>query len=187
MTATDVDLKATKFVSRDGWARGPWDAEDDRYEWRTAAGLPGLVVRGPSGALCGYVGVEPGHVAHSRSWDSADNYAKNEDGSPDYAKPDETNPVRGLEVHGGITYAEHCAGRICHVPAPGEPEHLWWIGFDCDHSFDVSPGNDTFWVTRGLAPIRFGLSSYRDVAYVRAEVESLAAQLAALQLAREAP
>jgi hypothetical protein len=183
-TQAEADLKATKFVKRDDWAPGPWDSEDDRYEWRTAAGLTGLIIRGPLGALCGYVGVEPGHVAYGRSCDSADSYERGEDGAIDYDRP-KNNPVRGLEVHGGVTYADHCAGRICHVPAPGEPEHLWWIGFDCSHSQDVSPEQDTFWMRHNQSPLRYPGSSYRDVDYVRAEVESLSAQLAALAVASQ--
>jgi hypothetical protein len=31
---------------RDGWKAGPWDLEDDRYEWRHE-GSPCLIVRGP--------------------------------------------------------------------------------------------------------------------------------------------
>ena len=183
-TQAEADLKATKFVKRDGWAPGPWDSEDDRYEWRTVAGLTGLIIRGPLGALCGYVGVEPGHVAYGRSWDSADSYERGEDGTIDYDRPKD-NPVRDLEVHGGVTYAEHCAGQICHVPAPGEPEHLWWIGFDCAHAHDVSPESDAYWARLGQPSMRYDHSSYRDVAYVRAEVESLSAQLAALAVASQ--
>jgi hypothetical protein len=43
------------------------------------------------------------------------------------------------------------------------------LGFDCSHAGDLSPG-------RGP---QFSHERYRDVAYVRAEVESLAAQLRA--------
>jgi hypothetical protein len=166
-----LDLRARRFVSRGGWPSGPWDAEDDRYEWRTTAGLTGLVVRGPSGALCGYVGVPSGHPAHGRSSESSDSYERDETGALDFDRP-KTNPVRDLRAHGGITYAKSCAGRICHVPAPGEPEHLWWLGFDCAHSWDACPDRE-----RG--PIG-GQRVYRDISYVRCEVERLAEQLAAL-------
>ena len=75
-----------RFLNRDGWRNGPWGKEDDRYAWKTKAGLRG--------------------------------------------------------------------------------EQLWWLGFDCAHSGDDTPA---FSMSGG---------TYRDVAYVRAEVEKLAAQLA---------
>lgn len=60
------------------------------------------------------------------------------------------------------------ARNICHVPGEGEAEHAWWFGFDCIHSGDYAPE------MRGNPH-----ESYRDFAYVTAEVESLARQLAA--------
>lgn len=64
------------------------------------------------------------------------------------------------------------ATGICHIPAPGEPERVWWLGFDCAHSGDSSPGYDN----------KYGhdYGAYRSVAYVKREVESLAKQLAEL-------
>lgn len=45
-------------VDKSGWARGVWDSEPDKIQWQDAeTGLPCLIVRGPVGALCGYVGV----------------------------------------------------------------------------------------------------------------------------------
>lgn len=35
-----------------------------------------------------------------------------------------------LAVHGGLTYSDRCHDDICHVPAPGEPDDVWWFGFD---------------------------------------------------------
>lgn len=144
------------------WPKGPWDNEPDRVEWKTAAGFPGLIVRSvTSGALCGYVGVPPGHPAHGA--DPGDLW---------------------LSVHGGITYAEHCSGHICHKPAPGEPDEVFWIGFDCGHGGDRKPALEGVvahdCAQHGMAVLRDSRASatYRDLAYVRAEVEDLAKQLA---------
>lgn len=178
---SDVDMHAVRFVDRTGWGPGEWDEEDDRYEWRTGTGLMGLIVRGPAGALCGYVGVTPDHPAHGRSWRSADCYERGADGALDYARP-KPNPTNDLRVHGGITYAEACAGRVCHVPAPGEPEHLWWLGFDCSHAWDLAPTAAAFWARRGHP----SEGVYRGLTYVRNQVESLAEQLAALAVPAEA-
>lgn len=58
----------------------------------------------------------------------------------------------------------------CHIPEPGESDHVWWFGFDCGHPQDRSPN------------MRFGLvmGRYRTVDYVRNECRFLAKQLKAL-------
>lgn len=132
-------------VDKSCWPDGPWDAEPDRVEWRHL-GFPCLIVRNDmSGALCGYVGVPPGHPALNAS--------------------DEA-----FEVHGGVTYGAPCdeTGKICHVAQPGEPDEVHWIGFDCAHAGDLCPG---------MKELRFNDWTYRDVNYVRAEVERLAEQV----------
>jgi hypothetical protein len=137
------------------FGQGPWLAEPDRVEWRQD-GFVCLMVRQPRrGHWCGYVGVEPGHVWHGAEWDRVD-----------------------ADVHGGVTYAEHCAGNVCHVPEPGEPEHLYWIGFDCAHAWDVSPSN----VRLGGIFAPSGDEAYRDEPYVRAEVMRLVEQAKQPQL-----
>jgi len=144
-------------VDRDGWPRGPWDNEKDRYEWRDEdTGLPCLIVRNSWGALCGYVGVAPEHPFHGRE----------DDGSSD---------VGSMNVHGGVTYTNKCAGHICHVPLAGETEDVWWVGFDCNHCMDLAPsmGHDRNGTPRG--------GTYRNVAYVREECKSLASQLYAVK------
>lgn len=152
-------------VDRTGWAKGPWDQEPDRIKWKTKAGLPALMVRVNHGAWCGYVAVPPGHPLHGKSYGDEE--------------------VDALGVHGGITYGAACAGKVCHVPEPGEPDDVWWLGFDCGvHGGDLAPGTEACgW---GLAGIfgsgdlgRRSFGEYRDVAYVQAEAESLAVQLAA--------
>lgn len=70
-------------------------------------------------------------------------------------------------LHGGLTYASECRGHICHVPEPGKPEDVWWFGFDCAHSGDLTP----------CLGFDFPGSTYHDVAYVQAECRSLAKQL----------
>lgn len=132
-------------LDKSEWPDGPWSNEPDRVEWRAPNGLSCLIVRGPLGALCGYVGLPPGHRFYGRA-DAA------------------------LDVHGGLTFGALCHGAICHVAQPGEPEHVWWLGFDCAHAGDLTPGLGLF-VDHDREDI------YRDLNWVKAEVESLAAQL----------
>lgn len=131
------------------WAPGPWFDEPDRLQFKTATGLPGLIVRNRFGALCGYVAVESSHPFYGKDYDSLD-----------------------VDIHGGLTYADKCMedGPICHVPELDEPDDVWWFGFDCAHTGDQIPGIGGYsefpeWET------------YKNVDYVRAEVESLAQQL----------
>lgn len=135
------------------WPPGDWDGEPDRIEWRSAGSpLPRLMVRGPLGSWCGYVGVPEGHPLFGKNYDDA--------------------ATEALDAHGGLTYAAACSGSICHVPREGESDHVWWFGFDCAHLGDVTPGLLRY----ELGPSPFG-ESYRDVWYVSREVERLASQL----------
>jgi hypothetical protein len=148
-------------IPKSEWGPGPWQAEPDRVEWKHA-GLPCLIVRGPAGALCGYVAVPPGHKAHGVTYQRLE-----------------------VEVHGGLTYDGPCqeGGKICHKPAPGEPDDVFWFGFDCSHCWDISPLRDARDRLRGWAPLRFdGREQYRDLEYVRAQTERLAEQLASPEL-----
>jgi len=132
--------------------------EPDRVEFEHA-GFPCLLVRGPSGGWCGYVGLPPGHRYYEHHYDTPD-----------------------VRVHGGLTYSHHCQGSICHVVPEGEADHRWWLGFDCNHCGDWSPIHN-FAMWKELMKEEFCqmpgqvAGEYRDVAYVRAEVESLAEQL----------
>lgn len=136
-------------VDRDRWPVGPWDGEPDRVEWRSH-GMPCLAVRNRMGAWCGYVAVGAGHPDHGRDYSDVD-----------------------ADVHGGLTYSDRCAGPICHVPKAGEEDAVWWLGFDCAHAGDLVPALVAT-IGRGM----FGADRYRSLAYVRAEVERLAEQLA---------
>lgn len=142
-----------------GWPSGPWDDEPDKMQWPDpATGLPCLAVRNPyAGNWCGYVGLPPDHPLYGKDY-------------------------RGLsfEVHGGLTFANKCAPSqdeakgICHTPAPGEPDHVWWFGFDCAHFGDCSPRDaHTAWDGSGCLP------RYCTLAYVQNQCAHLAAQVQA--------
>lgn len=79
------------------------------------------------------------------------------------------------DYDGWRTYRE---GRgICHLPQPGQPDEVWWLGFDCAHSGDKS---DMAYSAEMRSRFRFGEDYYKDIGYVRREVASLAKQLKAV-------
>lgn len=178
-----METKEYRTVDKSNWGRGPWRDEPDKMQWPDpATGLPCLIVRGPSGALCGYVGVPDTHPWHGKGYDEkvgacTDECTVTEDYESHYS-----HSVGGrIDVHGGLTFANACAHtddeskHICHVPSPGEPDNVWWFGFDCAHSGDLCPkyANDD-----RMSCFSSGYDSYKDVDYVRHEVTKLARQLA---------
>lgn len=159
MSAVFTQPEAWTFRDRSGWPKGPWDNErSDKIQWIDGAtDLDCLLHRNHMGAWCGYVGVPPGHPLHQRSYEH----------------------VNGLTVHGGLTYSDFCdpAGAeggsgVCHIARPGRPEAVWWLGFDCGHSYDLIPA---------FAEMDFGggaVLQYRTSGYAAKECVDLAAQLA---------
>ncbi len=163
-TAAERDPDGFFARPRVEWGDGPWQDEPDRLRWLTVAGYPGAIWRSPhTGSLCGYAAVPEGHPYHGKPW-------------------------RDLELatdpHGGLTFS----GRL-------EPlETVWWLGFDCNHFRDLSPvleatlrdlRHPRHWPRyaaqgRGVPPPFEGFGDiYRDVPYVRGEVEDLARELVA--------
>jgi hypothetical protein len=67
---------------------------------------------------------------------------------------------------------------VCHV-VDGE-DAVWWLGFDCAHSGDLSPGIIRFEKLHGIGPSPYA-ETYKNMAYVTEQVESLAKQLATIQ------
>ena len=167
--------------------QGPWLGEADKVAWRDpATGYECIMLRATYGGyLSGYVGVPRSHPL----W-----------GYEHAAVP----PELGIEVHGGLTYGRICeegpapprrllrreAQRICHIPYDPanygpilhatdhrvEDPHAWWFGFDCNHAYDIVPGESG---ASGFLKAEIG-GEYRDDAYVCNEVLNLAAQLRAI-------
>lgn len=163
-----------RFVDKSEWGEGEWLNEPDKLQWTDeATGLPCLIHRGPSGALCGYVGVDANHPWFQVGYSDPFDKSVSEDN-----KWDAERPECRIDVHGGLTFSDMCHGQaengrgICHVPSEGEPDHVWWFGFDCAHSGDWCPAYEH----------KYGWNEggYRDLAYVKREVERLARQLAAV-------
>lgn len=131
--------------------KGGWNNELDRLLFESH-GFPCLARRNVHlGNWCGYVGVPKNHPAYGKSYSEID-----------------------VDVHGGLTYANRCDGDpvngVCHKAKEGEPDDLYWLGFDCAHFGDITP-----------VSLLFGIPSY-DIHYwtleeVKQECINLAEQL----------
>lgn len=163
---SDTDTEQTwRFTDKSKWPSGPWDSEPDKVQWvDEKTGLDCLIVRNHLGALCGYVGVPEGH--------------------PLFAK-DDSAIDHDLRVHGGLTFSSFCQeahgeeshARICHVPLPGRPDRVWWLGFDCAHLGDHIPSADSY--RRGFDG---SCETYKDISYVKTECANGLRKLAIAQL-----
>lgn len=173
---TDMTTERTWFnliMHKDEWGDGPWLTEPDKIQWTTNVGLPALIVRNFAGALCGYVGVGTDHP-----WHGVD------------APPEQISVHGGLTFTGrdpvltgaGVSFLDTINSGAPNTDEPDDSGDYWWFGFDTAHYGDLAPKMEA-----ELAPIRISLGydpeprdTYRDVNYVRAEVERLAEQLAAV-------
>ena len=150
-------MKKWTTIDKSEWGDGPWQDEPDKAQW-DHAGFDCLIVRGPSGALCGYVGVPPTHPGYGKHYDDTEVFE-------DY--PD---------VHGGLTFADDCAEtddesqHICHTD--GLCEDVWWFGFDCAHAGDISPKYH-----KRFEHLNCPDDIYRNFGYVKHQTEHLAEQL----------
>lgn len=170
------EYRHTTDAERAKWGEGPWLTEPDKIHWiDEATGLDCLMHRNSGGAWCGYVGVVEGHPHFGIGYSGCSLPVKCEESFCDHAID------CAIDVHGGLTYADFCQvnpddedrpeSGICHVAFDGRPERVWWLGFDCAHSWDVSPAYDF------ALDIGAGTRSYRNRAYVEGQCRHLAAQL----------
>jgi hypothetical protein len=129
------------------WTHGEWDNEPDRKDF-IHTGYSCFILRNGSGNWCGYVGIPSTHPSFGKDYDDV--------------------PVN---VHGGLTYANKCGPPICHIPEPGMPDDVWWLGFDTAHSGDASP----------LTLLNFKHGVYRNMEYTINETKQLAEQLRGME------
>ena len=150
-----------RTIDKSTWGDGPWLTEPDKVQYPDeATGLPCLIVRNRLGSLCGYVGVDEGHPLF------------------------QSHDTDHLDVHGRVTFHGMCIDgpegeMICHIPDDGEPDHVWWIGFDCGHFMDVSPAmllreRELF---PGVPFPEFPEQRYKTLEYVKDEIAQLAQQI----------
>ena len=159
-----MEHKTWATVDKSTWGPGPWQDEPDKEQWADPeTGYACLIKRSPrSGGLCGYVGVPEGHPWYQKPLGEITHHARME-----------------------LTYAALCQEgpeelTICHVPAPGDPEPLWWIGWHHGYTLaDIQPGQDARDRAEfGCVLDRIGTETYATTAVVAAECASLAFQAA---------
>jgi hypothetical protein len=148
-------------IDKSTWGDGPWQSEPDRVDF-VAHGFACLMLRHPrAGSWCSYVAVPREHPAYEKDPSDLD-----------------------LSYHFPLNYGAKCGGYICHVPEPGMPDDVWWLGGDFDHMFDLAPARIAREKALGMPDFSLFADTagfvdvYRDVAYVRAVTERLAEQLA---------
>lgn len=200
-------------IDKSTWGPGPWQDEPDKIQYvDEATGLPCLIVRNGKeiGALCGYVGVLPGHPLHGKrdikhTMESMKQHieyfgklAKQEPTRELMEDPDVNEALSAvlvpeptyderlheLDVHGGVTFTGKCQPNcedhgVCHTVEDGEEDDVAWIGFDCCHAGDFSPGmHATLNRLGGYNPLLHDGDTYKTIGFVREEIRSLAEQLA---------
>ncbi len=165
-----MTYKELTWINKSGWGEGEFQNEPDKLEWvDEQTGYPCLVVRQPShGALCGYVGVTESHP-----WFGINLNQSLSGNGKNYDVPESI-----INVHGGLTYSDFCQENnkehgVCHA-AISEDDRVFWFGFDCVHWGDLSPAYGHF-MPKSNGDI------YRNIEYVKREVQSLAQQLHKLQ------
>lgn len=132
---------------------GPWDNEPDATAWTDpATGLKCLIMKNEwNKTLCGYVRIMKGHRLYKAN----------------------QRRLSNLEVHGGVTFNRKMQHRRYM-------KRGYWIGFDCAHLGDLCPGMVAMTSSFGLEAFTGGMDfgeTYRDGAYVRAQINFLAFQL----------
>ena len=140
-------------VDKSDWGPGPWQDEPDKVAWVDPdTGLDCMAKR------------------HERLGDP---YLRAE--AERHPHGDRAWLLKRLERQGGMAFEEWVEDqrphRVCHVPPPGQPEEVWWFGFDCAHLGDHSPG------VNGSFPSPAD-DEYRSLFYVERRVAELACQLA---------
>lgn len=202
-------------VDKSSWGEGQWGQEPDKMQFMDeATGLPCLIVRNRVGSLCGYCGVSSGHPLFEKVYNDADvsvhggltfagfchddsreqwekwrqsmlkNKPSIEQFPRGYAAESWKNDGHLVDDYDAWKADQECTS-ICHKVEPGEDDRVWWLGFDCCHCYDLSPGLEA--KMKQIMPDRPDKPDgpykgvYRDLAYVQDQCRSLASQLKGIE------
>lgn len=155
------------------WRNGPWIMEDDLKAWRDpSTGYDCAVVRHPQfGHLCGYVRVPEGHSLHGKGYSQRAKLPRQ--WLERSYKMDEDIGVMSLfcaSINMSEDMAEATLDLIFQCHGSLTFSKRGWLGFDCGHAGDLSPG-----MRHSFDPVLENV--YRDMLYVTLQCERLAAQL----------
>ena len=138
--------------------------EPDHVKGYTKEGFQYLIKRHPlAGSLLGYIRVPRGH-----KWYAELTTKRRVKGDPKsfflkyrktHTRHGDYNKLMHVDVHGGLTYSGDMSMKGYALPGV-------WVGFDCAHSSDLCPGY-----------YRSFDSVYRDVAFVKREIDRLSEQM----------
>lgn len=146
--ADDIDAIVQGFPLKQSWGPGPWQDEPDELAW-SYGDVACQIVREPAGTLNGYIGLPATH--------------------PWYGKADDAITAR---AHGGINFA----GQFGNTTFASKTDsQLWWIGFDTMHGGDLVPAIQVL-LRDSNGGEYASCGTYKNIAYVRREVENLARQ-----------
>lgn len=131
--------------------------------------------------LNGYVGVPKNHPWYGIDYNQC---LRGCEGNPNPINPsvisypctwesDHKSPEKLIDVHGGLTFSGMGDGKLRSAA-------YWWFGFDCAHGWDLIPG-----LLQILGREQREHETYRNFAYVRAQIKSLAEQLAKVKQREE--
>lgn len=130
-----MNEQAWTHRDKSSWTDGPWQHEPDKVQWIDAGSdLDCLIVRGPSGALCGYVGVPEGHPLFGIGYsDETERLSEQAAARLETPVRDtmadmiaalsgcvKSSPEMVLDVHGGLTFSDEC----------DEPTEAQWLGIE---------------------------------------------------------
>lgn len=171
-----ASLRAYFTMDKTRWGWGAWQGEPDKQQWTDGTtGFPCLVVRHPrKGNWCGYVGVSEKHPAYGLA------FSDGQEGRilEPQELPTTQDVINSIVVHGGLSFAGNCSKNadertgICHVSEPGQPDTVWWFGFDCGWMTDKLPAYEA----RNPDDREPG-AEYRTLPFVTEECRKLALQL----------
>jgi hypothetical protein len=133
---------------------GPWKLEPDRLEF-IHENLKCLILRSPSGALCGYVSVPQGHPLYENE-----------------------KECFSLECHGGVTFCNYGDKQKDFRPMTYQKNKLWWIGFDCAHAGDLCPVTEALLMKYDTTLYDSAyLQTYKDFDYVKDQIKNMVKQI----------
>lgn len=100
---TGEQMRQYVTENKSEWPDGPWQGEPDKVQWvDEPTNLDCLIVRGPAGALCGYVGVPESHPWYGKDYGQCAQSPACEDSWCSHS------PESLINVHGGLTFADSC-------------------------------------------------------------------------------